>query len=104
MTRTLERAREMAAVDGDRLTGDVTAGVGREEQHRAIEVARRAEAALGDALHERVAQSLLDEGLMHVRLEIAGRERVHADAVPRELDRHDLGEMDERGLGCGVAR
>ena len=45
----------MAAIDGDGRAGHVAPGVGAEQQQRAVEILRPAEAALRNALDERLA-------------------------------------------------
>ena len=61
-----------------------------------------AEAALRDALHLRLAGLGGEEVAVDVGLDVARRERVHADAVARPLERVLGRHLDERGLGGGV--
>ena len=76
----------MAAIDRDDAAGHVGAGVGGQQEQRAVEFARLAQAAAA----ERAGSSALagiagEERVVKVRLDIAGRERVDPNAVPRPL-------------------
>jgi hypothetical protein len=43
-----------------------------------------------------------DEAIDHRGLDRRGRDRIHADALLRELERRRLGEALDRVLGCDV--
>ena len=71
----------MAAVDGEDRSGHVGAGVRRQQQQRAVQIGQPAEPALRDALDQRLAGIAGEEVGVQLGLDIAGAQRVDADAV-----------------------
>src|SRR5207248_5045850 len=79
-------ASRPAAVDGDGLAGAVARRVGGQEQQRAVELGRIAEAAHRTrALHERDRRLVDDHLGRHLTREPTGRERVDPHALARPL-------------------
>ena len=66
--------------DGARHPGR---GVGGEEEERAVEILGLTEAAHRDALDHRLPGLAREEFLVELGRDVAGRERVNADAVAR---------------------
>ena len=100
-----------AAVDRDRHAGDEAGGVIiQEKQHRARELLALAEAAHGRGGEDlaraggRRAVLVPEERGVLRRGEEARRDRVHADALTREMHREPLGEVRDGGLRAGVGR
>ena len=88
----------LPAVDDDRRAGDEAAGVGRQQQQRAVEVARLAEAADRNVALDRRAALAFEIVAVQLGDDPARRDGVDADALERELERQRLGELDHAGL------
>src|SRR5438105_8751963 len=96
------QAHHLAAVDHDGCAGQEAAGVGSQQQQRAVEVALLAEPPGRDLpgdLRALFSQKLAVDLGDH----IAGRNRIDPHAPEGELERQRLGELDDTGLGNAIA-
>src|SRR5690606_23588258 len=90
-----------ATVNRQGLAVDVGGPLARQERHHRRHVLRRAEAPGRDLLQVGLLE-LGGEGGGHVRLDEAGRHRVHRHALAGVLAGQRLGEADQAGLGGDV--
>ena len=98
-------AGEPAAVAGVGVAGHVVRCRRREEDADALEVVRSAPASRGDAVEDRVVALLVGADRRGVRRrDVARGDRVDADAVLRELVRHQHRERLDAALRGRVAR
>src|SRR3569832_1331291 len=72
----------LAAIDDDGRAGHVGAGVRRQQPQRSTEIALIAEASLRHLALDLRARFAVEVSIVHLGLEPAGRDRVHAE--PRE--------------------
>src|SRR5215469_8490056 len=91
------------AIDDKDAAGHIGAGIGGEQQKRALEVGMGAKAALGNACDQPLADRPGYEALGHLTGKIAGADRIDPDLVPGELESERPGHMHESGLRCGIA-
>src|SRR5258705_7218261 len=93
-----EAAGQIAAVHREGVAGDVAGVVGGEEERDPGDFLGLAEAAHRDALHP-AAPRLFRQGPGEPRVDLGRGDRVHRDAVLRQLHRHGAGQLDDAGLG-----
>src|SRR5437899_2967710 len=92
-----------AAVEVDRLAGDVVGGGGGEVGDELRDFVRLGEALEGDVPAEGFAL-LGGEGAEQLGIDRSGRDGVDADTVRGEVLGEGAGEGDHAGLGGGVVR
>ena len=97
----LTRHAQIAAVDRDHGAGHVARVVGEEERDHVGDLLRRAPAAGRDPRVDLASAPVL-ERVGHVGLDVAGRDRVDADAAAGELVRQRLRELGDATLRGGV--
>ena len=91
------------AVDQQGVSGDVAGHVGEQEQHRLGDLVRGTQALEGD---QALCGSFhpLGGGRNSRRRNAARRDRIDANVVRRQLDRHAAHQVDQAGLGRAVGR
>src|SRR5574342_643146 len=94
----LQRAQEVAPIHGNDGTGHVSRRIRRQEQERAVEIARFSQPTLGYTPDHRLSGLAFEEGPVEIGPNVAGRDRVDPDVVPGQLQGHDLGEVDQPRL------
>ena len=77
----------MAAIDGQRCAGDEAARLRAHQQQRRVQLFQPAKPALGNAPDQRLPGIGGEEVPVQLGLEIAGAERVDADAVASPFQR-----------------
>src|SRR3712207_3691264 len=99
------RVQRQAAVDEDRLPGDVGGEVAGEEAGHARPLAGRARTAHGDVLLDlRALDRIVDPGAVDRRDGRAGADAVDADPPPGVLQRQRPGEVLHAALARRVAQ
>lgn len=92
-----------AAVDNEHMAADVCAGSTGQVHGRTFKVLGRAPAAGGDAGADAgEALRVAEQGRVHLRLNIAGRDGVDGDALAGPLVGEALGDLADGALGGGV--
>src|SRR5262249_61982885 len=84
-----------AARDPDARARHAAAGVGGEQQQRAVEIALLAEAAHGDLARDRGALFAREVIAVEVGHDPAGRDGVYAHALEGKLEPERLGELED---------
>src|SRR3954452_1711006 len=82
---------EMATVDSNHAPGHVRARLGGKQQERPVKLAGRPEAPLRHPLDQRLAWLRLEEGVVQLGLDVARRQRVYPDLVPRPFEGEAFG-------------
>ena len=94
----------LAAVDHDGGTRDVAAGIGDQQQQRAVEIAFLAEASYGDFAFDRGALLAQQIFAVEIGYDPARRDGVDPDALEGKLETESLGELDDAGLRHRIGR
>src|SRR6266851_6877999 len=94
----------VAAIDRNYRASDIGARRRRQEQQRAVEVRRLRDALQRDAIDQVLAGLGLEELAVEIGLDIARRQRIDENAVPRQLHRQHMGQMNEASLRRAIGR
>src|SRR5260221_8306639 len=98
-------APHCAAVNVDRLAGYPLAAIGDEETHNLGALTAVARVAQRDeTLDELLPAFAAAEVVQSECVDYAGADRVDADIVRREVERHRAAERVDSGLGSGIGR
>lgn len=80
-----------ATIHADNLSRDVGTCCTSEEDHYSLEVLRFPPSASRDSGHDtRVAVLVIDQSDVHIRVDVAGRDRIDGDALGYPLIRESL--------------
>src|SRR5262245_58413417 len=93
--------QDLPAIDDDGLAGDIPCLPGREEGGRVADILDRAQALERDRSRHAL-EILLAQALQSFRHDVAGQDRVHRDAVFRQLDAGGAHEAELARLGRGI--
>src|SRR3546814_4980801 len=93
---------DLSAVHDQDAAGHVGARLGGEQQWGARQVAALSEAPLRDSLDESFGEAGVLELAVHLRFDVSRTQDIDADVLAGELVGHDLGQVDEPGLGGAI--
>src|SRR5687768_8147327 len=94
----------MAAVNHDRRTCYVAPGIGSEQQQRAVEILRCAEATLRNALDQGFTRWGGEEMRIDFGFDVARTQSVHPYSVPRPFQRQRLRKLQHTCLRGRIPR
>src|SRR5712672_3080452 len=94
----------LAAVDHDGGSDDETAGVGHEQQYRAVKVAVLAKPADRNFAPELIAGFARQIVAVEIGHEPAGRDSINANTLEGELEAERLGELHDPGFRGRIGR